>query len=1148
MENRILQAWKRVLENDSLSPRSNFFEVGGDSVSALRVIDLLAEDGLSISPRDFYLAATAAGQAERVTERVDGARGGPGGREPGPHGPVRLPLTPLQAVMVVEGLRRPDSDAYWLVLAYALPPRTTPEEARAAWRETVRANSALRTRIGVDGSGPFQLIGPHGPALEIVTDGVPGPGPALAEWCRERSRKLRGRFPDELLRAHFLQGGTSDDGARDTVLVLVGHHALMDGWSMEQCVGDFHRRLARPDEPLAERPSSADYLSWIASPGPAGAAREFWREQMSGAGAAPDPSFARLPGDREPGGQPGQRSWERALSTGAVRGLDGFSRRHRLTRASVFTTLWMHLLRQYQDGPDVSVGLTVNTRPVSVLPGAGEASGFLINTLPLRLSLSDDFTTDCARVLERTVAVTEHAHLPYAEVVAAAGLPGMSRLFTSTLVFQNFRREEGLPGAPVRPLFASGASGDELSLTVDLGEDRVTVEVAWDTERYDRSSVTALVRDLEYWLARLDEVDPAAGLVTPSDASHAFSGTTTAPAAWCVGDLLAAGDPDLPALVHGTRVLTRRELRHRIEELAEWLATTRGVGPGDRVILEGERGVEGVVALCAVWSLGASWCPTSPSWTAERRAGVAAALAPRTVVALSSLPEPSDPGRTTGTAPLGRLPGRTLAPGSPAYHVATSGSTGTPRLVGLPAGGLRPVVEAWRSFYALSDGQRVLQFGSWTSDVFVGDVLKALATGGTLVICPDEDRIDLVRTGELIHRWRITLLESTPAVVSRLVRHLAATTPPADLSTLIVGADTFRLHEMRETVTRLWEGVTLYNGYGLSEGTIESLVQECHPGLSSRSGLCPIGHPLPGTAVSVVDREGRPLPYGAVGELVLTGPQVGLGYRTVNGHEDGDRFETVGGTRRLRTGDLVRFGEAGALEFHGRRDGLAKVRGHRVELGEVEDRLLRLPGVEEAFALLAERAWGAELVAFVGGAGIDERTVRDGLRGLLPEHAVPGHVIVEAALPRGESGKLDRVLMRRRAARAHPVSPSGAEPPATASGDELTARVTRVWEEVLERPVHPDRSFFDQGGNSLLAMVLHARMRETLPRHEFSVGHLFAHPTITTFRASLDAPVTPDRRPPVPTDELGLLRALERGELDVPSALRALDGRPGNGR
>jgi amino acid adenylation domain-containing protein len=1144
-EQRILSAWKNVLGADVISPDDNFFEVGGDSVAALRVVNLLAAEGLSISLRDFYLAATPAGQAGRATAAAPPA---PEVDEADEDDTARLPLTPLQSVMVVEALRRPEGEAHWLTLAYALPAGTGPEEALAAWRETLRANPALRTRIALDGTGPHQTIGADGPELRIENAGGLD-GQELRAWCRDRAAELRGRILSEPLRAYFLAGEPGDH----PVLVLLCHHALMDGWSMEQCVGDFHRALAAPGERLPRRPSGAGYQAWLEATGAEAACAAYWRRAMRGAEPA-----APLPFERGNGGNagtagrgeerdPDPREWHKRLSGAAALGLEDFARAHGLTRAGVLTALWAHLLRQYQDGGDVHVGLTVNNRPAAELPGVAEASGFLLNTLPLRLTPTEDFVADCRRVMAGSAEVAANAHLPYAAVVEAAGLPGMTRLFNTTLIFQNYRRGEEIAGAAqVRQLYAHGTSIDELSLTVDLDEADVRICAAWDAALYDRAAVEALVRDLDYWLAHLDALDPAGiqrGLKTPLDPSHALAGTAADPRPWSVAELLAAGTADgaadATAVVHGETRLSYARLRERAAALAARLAGEHGVGPGDRVALLGDRGAEAAVALCAVWLLGASWCPVSPAWPAERREATLRVLRPAAVVDLATidLVEAAD-----DAAPLA---GYAMPPESVAYHVPTSGSSGAPKLVAVPAGGLGPLVDAWLERYALAGTpQRVLQFGSWTSDVFLGDLLKALATGGTLVICPDDARVDLERVERLLRRWDITLLESTPVMVTAVVRHLArrpGTPPPPALRTLIAGSDTFRLREAEEATALLWDGVRLYNGYGLSECTIESLVQRCRTGMASGSGLVPVGRPLPGTHVDVVDRAGRSLPHGARGELVIAGPQVALGYLTEDGLTGGGRFTEAGDSvRHFRTGDLVRYGPDGRLEFHGRRDGLVKVRGHRVEVGEVEDRLLRLPGVAESFVCLARRDVQDELVAFAGGSGLEERALRDGLRRLLPDHAVPGRVIVERRLPRIGNGKLDRVLMRRRAEEtpAAPPVPSGPERTATV-GDELTARLVAVWSEVLERPVNPDRSFFDQGGNSILAMRLYARLKELLPAHDVPIGQLFAHPTITAFRASLREPrrEEPKGRP---TDELALLRALERGELNTAGAMRLL--------
>jgi amino acid adenylation domain-containing protein len=1030
VETRILSAWEGVLQVGPIAPDDDFFEIGGDSAAALRVIDLLVEQGLAIPLRSFYEGATAAGQAALLTARA---------AKPAPAevGAQRLPLAPLQSVMLVESLRNPDDDAFWIVAAYPLPTDAPLADLVDAWQATVRANPVLRTTVMLDADGPHQAVAPTGP------DPVPAhlDGDELRKWCFDRLREARALGPYAPAMAYIV--------ADVPALVLVQHHVLMDGWSLAQCVTDFRDRLADPSRELPPRPSARGYYDWLDRGDAIPAAEQFWGAELSGVEPAPPLQF-----ERTSGRQPVWRLREQELSPAARAALNAFAAKHRLTAASVVTATWAQILAQYQDTGDITIGVTVNNRPAQ-LPGTTRMSGFLINTVPLRISAGDDFR----HVMNKLAAVAENAHLPYSRLVEIAGLPGMTELFTSTLVFQNFVGDAAAADR-VRPIFAHGTSADPLGLTVDIRRDGVTLSLGWDESRYGSVRPAGLLSLLERRLEELAAPAPATPL------------TVAEPRPWSIGRYLPASDA--LAITDGTSTLTYDQLRTESLQLAEHLATS-SVRAGDRVAFIGRRNAQAVVAICASWLLGASWCALDPAAPASRTDRVLNVLKPVAVVDLLG------PRRWRANKPDLELLATTMPVDAPAYYMATSGSTGEPKLVALSAGGLQPLVDAWLGYYDIDDRpQRVLQIGSWTSDVFLGDLLKSLSTRGTLVICPDERRIDLPHVRELVCQHDITLVESTPSFIRALVTDLAAGARPATLTTLIAGADTFRFAEMEAILRELWPQARLYNGYGLSECTIESSVYRCVPGPAPRSGLCPIGTPLPGTAVLIVNEHGEPVPPGAVGELVIAGPQVALGYLTADGLQ-------ASADRRWRTGDFVRLSDEDALEFFGRRDNRVKVRGHRVELGEIEDCLLRRPGVDEAYV----RVDRTDLVAFAAGLLVpDGDALRADLARHLPAHAVPSRIVTMKALPRNGNGKVDRVTLANED--RSPATRAGAHAP-------LVRRLADVWADVLRRPVNPDRSFFDQGGNSLSMLTLFERLQAELPNHEFTIGDLFRHVTVRAF-------------------------------------------------
>jgi amino acid adenylation domain-containing protein len=1164
-------AWQTHLENAGFGDDEDFFELGGDSLAVLRIVSTLAAAGYPLSLTDFYANPTVRDQlALLAADPADTADPPDAAPAPGPAAPARrLPLAPLQPVLLLDSLSNPGSDAYWMVNAYRLAAPVTAAQARTAWAAMVAANPALQARFALDGSGAAQIIDPAGGPELCCLDSVhldpdrfapepgdPGPAdsvpyaadpdPALAGWCRGRVAELYRSGVDVPAAGWFVQDWRAAPDADPAPLLLFAvHHALMDGWSLAQCLADFVGALAAalgaPTAGPAPRPSVAAYFTWREKHGALAAATAFWRGRLAGLAPAETPGFA-LAG-RDEAGPAGVAAGRRAgleLAPADSARLAGYCARHAVTQAALIACLWSRVLARYQQSPDLCVGLTVNIRPAG-LPDALRLSGCLINVVPLRLAATGRPLPAAARdAMEAVAAASEHGHLSYPELCQAAGLAPDTRLFASTVVFQNFAGDVAAAGAApgggplARAVYGSAGSADPLCLTVDVGEcTRLLVE--WDESRYDGRTVRQLLRALAYFAARPEEAERRAasgGWLTDEEHADAVLGAAAAPRPWAVAGLLRPGAGDAVAVACDDEVWTHADLREQAAAMAGHL---RGLGlrPGARVAFLGQRGPAAAAALCGAWLAGLTWCAVDAGLPDQRRARLLAAFRPDRMVDLDQDPWRVPSGPPAAADDTAAHPCAVLPPDTPAYLVSTSGSSGEPKAVALPAGGLAPLVDAWHTAYpAGPDGHRVLQLGSWTADVFLGDLLKALSTGGRLVVCPDERRVDLDHLADLIGRHRITLLESTPVLVRALLRRLAERGErPESLRTLIVGSDAFRAEELAELRGLLWPGLRLVNGYGLSECTIESLVYDCAAdgragAARSRSGLPPVGAPLPGTAVEIVDPAGRRLPRGAVGELRITGPGVGLGYLADGGLQPDGRFEQTADGRAYRTGDFGSIDPDGTVQFFGRRDAQVKIRGHRIETGEVENALLGLAGVDEVWVRAAGPAGRVRLHAHVGSAsGADPDRLRGGLRELLPEYAVPDTFDVLARLPRTGNGKVDRTALAARPA------PAARPRPAPADESPLAAEIRGVWEDLLGHPVDPDRSFFDSGGHSILVIALFERLRSRFGRFEFTVADLFRHPTVRRFARHLDAPAGP-------ADRMAVLRAVERGELSPAEGLR----------
>src|SRR5579883_695771 len=1125
MELRIARIWCQVLKQTKVGVDQNFFESGGDSVKTLQIGNLLLKEGLELAPRDFFLYPTIEEQA-RYLEAVHAlaAKDEP----PTSSADQRtLPLTPLQSLMLIDTLRNPCSDAYWQVIAYRVPATIPALKVKEAWQATVDANPALRTRVVWNSAQSGQVIEQSKTVdLNVYDWRVEAKkGQRLEEWCQSQAEELKAHDMRVLQKVlyveHWSAGPEAGEGA---AFVWIHHHILVDGWSMTQCLNDFFSYLHDGNVQLSPRPSLEAYFSWLEYAEVDEQAQQFWKQELAGVQPAETLHFAKPAAGQERGEEHADfRTNDLMFSSLAAQMLAAFCQRHRLTASSVITCLWGLILHQYQNSDDICVGMTFANRPYQ-LDCVQELSGMLINTLPIRLRLAPQtrFIEQCRQVLNSIMSIAEHTVTPYSTLLACTQLPGMAELFKSTLVFQNFQgsidntlNADGVVAWQPELLFARGTSTDPLALTFDVRDTSIALRMGWDEQLYAEQTVTALVRSLNYWLEHIFTIEQTClaelALVTPEErnvlartlAQHASSADTTT--LWCLGSYLKAATSTAIAAYDGYRSLSYAELKCRALRLASYLAYAHNVRRGDTVAYVGKRSVEAVIALSATWLLGAAWCALDADFPEERQNRTLQVLKPKAVITLTSIYALTN----EDILPVNdALCDTIMTREQIAYYLSTSGSTGYPKLVALAAGGLPQVIAAWKDYYELAAcPQRVLQIGSWTSDVFLGDFLKALSTGGTLVICPDDRRIDLAYLAQLLEAWQITLVESTPALITSLLKHLTgAATRPEQLRTVIVGSDIFRLEELNALCAMLWSGVRLYNGYGLSECMIESLVLPCTSAAtySSRSGLCPLGAPLPGTSLKIVDHWGRDLPPGAIGELLIGGEQVAKGYLMDDGHISDDRIIVREHTRYFKTGDLARLNERGYVEFFGRRDTQIKIRGHRIELGEIENALLRQAGIRETVVLAVQRAEGLALVAFAGGAvNADVTDIQKQLHYVLPEYAVPQHFIVLPALPRNANGKIDRVLLQERllAESESYIAPT----PALAINKDspLQQVLLDLWQSVLHRPVNPQRSFFDQGGHSLLVLQLFGKMKERLPDDTFEIADLFLYPSIEAQAAEL---------------------------------------------
>ncbi|MET9443778.1 non-ribosomal peptide synthase/polyketide synthase [Streptomyces sp. NPDC006610] len=998
------------------------------------------------------------------------------------------PLTPTQTGMVVHALDEPGEGLYTEQITFVADGVREPGLLAAAWQHVVDRTPVLRTAVALHGVPvPLQTVHRHAvlPVAQLDWSAV---APAERE---ERLRRLldedraRGVALDRppLLRVTLIRLGP--DRVR---VVWTFHHVLLDGWSVFHVLGDVlaaHAALAAGSEPrLPDRRPFADYAAWLAARDTA-AAEEHWKAALAGY-TAPTP----LPYDRRPAPGAAARSgtWlSRRLGAHGTARLTDFARRHRLTLNTLVQGAWALLLARWSGEREVCFGTTVSGRPAD-LPGADTITGLFITTLPARVAVDED--APCAAWLRDMQAARaedrRHDHVPLSELHQWSELPSGTSLFDSLLVFENYPVGDataGAHGVRIHDLDAREATNYPLTVVISPGDD-LSVELGYDPRYFAKSTADALAARLMHALAALADADDPAPLhavdvLPPAERERLLHGPARpelppVPPATLPALIEAAADrrPDRPALATTDTTLTFAEVEAHTNRLAHRLIA-RGAGPGDIVALVLPRSADMVLAQLAVAKAGAAFLPVDPGYPADRvalmlsDADPAVTLTADEVAALLAAPPDGVPGHRPTDAD--RV--RPLDLDDPAYVIYTSGSTGTPKGVVVTHRGLAAFAAAEAAHYRVGPGDRVLAFATPSFDASVLELCMSLPSGAALVVPPPgpllgAELADVLRTGRITH----TLLP--PAALATLPPDTPGTLP--DLNTLIVGADACRA----ELVARWAPHHRMVNSYGPTEATV---VATWSDPLEPDGAAPPIGRPLPATAAYVLDARLRPVPDGVPGELWLAGPALARGYLGRPGLT-ASRFlaDPYGppGSRMYRTGDLVRRDARGELHYLGRTDHQLKLRGHRIEAGEVEATLVRHPAVLDAVVSVREDEPGLpRLVAHLLAAPGADRPAGAELRAFaartLPGHMVPSAFVVLDRFPLTENGKTDRAALPAPAAGTEPPA-AGHVPPRTPTEEVLAD----LWEEALETTVGAEDDFFALGGDSLRALLISSRAGE----------------------------------------------------------------------
>ncbi|MEU1423679.1 MupA/Atu3671 family FMN-dependent luciferase-like monooxygenase [Kitasatospora sp. NPDC005751] len=1025
----------------------------------------------------------------------------------------RAPLSYAQQRMWFLHRMLPDSSRYNEVKAIALDGPLDHRALAGALHALTERHPALRTVFREQDGEPYQVVLPATGAPLPVEDAPPG---------RDREEAVRALVAEEgahrfdlatgpLLRTRLLRLAEERH-----VLVLAMHHIVIDTLSavvITRELGELYRAAQSGRRPeLPHLPT--DYAAFAAreralvAEGAHAASLAHWREVLGG-----ELPVLALPTDRPRPALPDGRgrAFVRLLDGGLSARVRELARSRRSTLFMVLLTAFAGVLHRFSGQDELVLGTPVANRE----EGTEDLVGFFVNTLALRLDLSGepDFERLLARVRTTALDAYEHQRLPFEVLVQElnpARDTSRNPLFQVMVEFENHALFElDLPGIEARPLDdVVDKSGFDLTLFLTNLPEGIRCHVEYATALFDRESVERLLTAFEQLLAAAvaDPARPVAELLPGGRevATPALPGTPSlrerlARTAAAHADRTAVLTPD------GTPV-TYREITDRAERLAALLAAA-GVTAGTPVATLLPRSADQVAALLAVVRLGAVHVPIDPVHGAERCRLIAAdsgapVLLTRTGTDRLGIALPAvlaDDESAVPPAPAAVDPD----PESPAYCLYTSGTTGRPKGVVMPYRGLRSLVD-WNTDQ--HGPLRTLQYASCGFDVCVQETLTALAGGGTLVLVDEATRYDARALADHLRHSRTERIHLPHTTLTGLLGALAEA-PVPDLREIVSGGEQLLLTPALRAFLRENPRCRLFNHYGPTETHAMTSVELSADGPDH----APVGRPVPGSRVQLLDPHGRPVPEGAVGEIHVLGDQVGLGYLN-RPEETAAAFVRTPQGLRYRTGDLGRLRPDGTLELLGRIDEQVKIRGYRIEPGEVENVLRAVPGVRQAAVAAHHGPQGTALAAYVvlvpeaaeapedpeapaalpapaaPDAAAALARVRDELADRLPEHMVPRLWARVTHVPLTRNGKLDRAALP-------PAVPIGADAD-TAPATELEQRLQQLWAKELDVPAPGvETSFFDLGGHSLAATRLLNLVREETGL-EIGILDFFRRPTI----------------------------------------------------
>lgn len=1128
LERALAKAWSEILGIDPVGIHDNFFELGGHSLMATQAVSRISRElGAEVPLREMFESPTIAQLATRITAAREA--GCPTPQEPIPRIP-RDGETPLsltqEALWFLDQLER-GRPTYAVFPKLRIRGRLDIAAMCKALDEIARRHEVLRARFPeVDGRPTLRIAEPQSTDIPLIDlSGLPDDDRqrSLERWIAEDSLRPIDLQKGPLVRVTLLRLGPEEH-----VLVAAAHHIIYDGWSFAIMAREFTAlyrafREGRPS-PLEELPIQyVDFAAWQRArlQGPAGEnLLEYWRSRLARVPPLDLPTDHPRPALRSSAGD----NLDFDLSPELSDAIQGFCRREGVTPFMALLAAFHALLGKYSGQADFAIGSPVANR---ARPETQTLIGYFINMVALRADLSGNptFRELLQRVRSDALGAFEHQEMTLDRVVDAVRPPrDASRhpLFQVMFVLQNNESPSleglGLGFEPIGDWLGLNSAFFELTLAIGETAGAFRGSLNFSTDIFSRDTARRLTRHYRSLLAgAIAEPDrPISSLPVMDEAERdqllAWGRGADQPRArrlaheW-IADA-ARKSPSATALVEGATAISYQELQSRANRLANHLMSV-GVGPGRIVAVRLPRSADQIVAFLAVLGAGGAYLPLDPTLPPERvRLTLDDAGADIIVTRLDLGDDPTrgsrrvicvDRDRELIGAASPDAPHPSAGPADLAYVIYTSGSTGLPKGVMIEHAALANFVRAAIATYAISPSDRVLQFASASYDGHVEEIFPCLAAGATLVL-RDDSMLDAKQFLHKCESWGLSFLTLPTGFWHELATAIESEglAVPPSVRIVVIGGEQARGERVAAWFRHVGTRVRLVNTYGPTETTVVATATDLSP-RDAREERVPIGRPLPNLRAHVLDPSLRHLPVGVRGELFLGGVGLARGYMArpdLTGERFvPDPFDGGTGARLYRTGDVARWRPDGRLEFCGRTDEQVKIRGYRIEPGEVEQCLREHPLLLDAAVVARERSPNdPRLVAYVVGRD-DPPPSGDELQRFLsarlPEFMLPALFIPLRALPSTPSGKVDRAALPDPDwARLDTNEPF--VPPAT----EEELRLASTWRDVLRIDrVGARDSFFDLGGNSLLALRLASRIR-TIAEVDLPLSEIFLAPRL----------------------------------------------------